>query len=270
MAQRLATDLATVDEHGVGRLDERVQLAAHAVDGDAPRLDQLVGPAAGRDAGTGEVGVEAHGAILARRYPAARAGARRAHAPPRRPDRRLRRERPAGQIVGVTTYVGKEALTREVTRAAYERGARWVDVTIFDPWLKRERLLHADAATLDYIPPWMTERLEWLSDERAARIALNGPASPDALDGIDPSRAGRDILPYLPNTGDVVNRATTNWCVAPAPSPGWAGLVFPELERDEAFDRLWEAIAHICRLDEADPEEAWRARAATLEARRRG
>jgi aminopeptidase len=170
-----------------------------------------------------------------------------------------------GQIVGVTTYVGKEALTREVTRAAYERGARWVDVTIFDPWLKRERLLHADAETLDYIPPWMTERLEWLSDERAARIALNGPASPDALDGIDPSRAGRDILPYLPNTGDVVNRATTNWCVAPAPSPGWAGLVFPELGRDEAFDRLWEAIAHICRLDEADPVEAWRARAATLE-----
>ena len=45
-----------------------------------------------------------------------------------------------GQIVGVTTYIGKEALTREVARAAYERGASWVDVTIFDPWLKRERL----------------------------------------------------------------------------------------------------------------------------------
>ena len=90
-----------------------------------------------------------------------------------------------GQIVGVTTYVGKEALTREVTRAAYERGARWVDVSISDPWLKRERLLHADESTLDYVPPWMIERLEWLSDEHAARISLNGPASPDALDGID-------------------------------------------------------------------------------------
>ena len=29
-----------------------------------------------------------------------------------------------GQIVGVTTYTGKEALTREVARAAYQRGAR--------------------------------------------------------------------------------------------------------------------------------------------------
>ena len=170
-----------------------------------------------------------------------------------------------GQILGLTTYTGKEELTREIARAAYERGARWVDVVSHDPLVKRERLLHADAATLDYVPPWMTERLEWLSDERAARISLTGPASPDALDGIDPARAGRDILPYLPNIGEVVNRRTTNWCVAPAPSPGWAGLVFPDLAPEEALDRLWEAIAHVCRLDEPDPIEAWRARATTLE-----
>ena len=37
-----------------------------------------------------------------------------------------------GQIVGVTTYTGKEQLTREVARAAYQRGARWVDVITFD------------------------------------------------------------------------------------------------------------------------------------------
>ena len=170
-----------------------------------------------------------------------------------------------GQIVGVTTYTGKEALTREVARAAYERGARWVDVATVDPWVKRERLAHADESTLDFVPPWMIDRLEWLSEEHGARITLTGPAAPEALDGIDPARAGRDILPYLPNSGDVVNRATTNWCVAPAPTPGWARLVYPGLDGDEALDRLWDAIAHVCRLDEDDPAEAWRTRAATLE-----
>ncbi len=169
-----------------------------------------------------------------------------------------------GQILGVTTYVGKEALTREVTRAAYERGARWVDVTIFDPWLKRERLLHADAETLDYIPPWMTERLEWLSDEHAARVTLTGNAAPDALEGIDPARAGRDILPYLPNVADVINRATTNWTVSPAPTAGWARLVHPDLDEEEALRRLWDAIAHVCRLDEDDPAGAWRERGRVL------
>ena len=111
----------------------------------------------------------------------------------------------------------------------------------------------------------MIDRLEWLSDEHGARITLNGPVAPEALAGIDPARSGRDLLPYLPNAGDVVNRATTNWCVAPAPTLGWARLVHPDLEPAEALDRLWEEIAHVCRLDEDDPEGAWRDRARTLE-----
>jgi aminopeptidase len=170
-----------------------------------------------------------------------------------------------GQIVGVTTYAGKDELTREIARASYERGAKWVDVLSFDPWVKRQRLAHADESTLDYIPPWLVDRLQWLSDEHAARVTLNGPATPDALTGVDPARAGRDLLPYLPNTGDVVNAGTTNWCVAPAPTPGWAALVFPDLEPEEAYDRLWREIAHVCRLDEDDPVEAWGRRAHTLE-----
>ena len=170
-----------------------------------------------------------------------------------------------GQVVGVSTYAGKEELTREIARAAYERGARWVDVVTFDPWVKRQRIAHADEATLDFVPQWMIDRLEWLSDEHAARITLNGPVAPEALAGIDPARAGRDLLPYLPNAGDVVNRATTNWCVAPAPTVGWATLVHPDLGPADALDRLWEEIAHVCRLDEDDPENAWRERARALE-----
>ena len=170
----------------------------------------------------------------------------------------------SGQIVAVSTYPGKELLTREVAHAAYERGARWVDVVVFDPWVKRERLALADESTLDFVPQWMIDRLEWLSDEHAARITLTGNPAPDALDGIDPARAGRDVLPYLPNIGDVVNRATTNWSVSPAPTAGWSGLVYPDLDEAEALDRLWDAIAHVCRLDEEDPEAAWRERGKVL------
>ena len=169
-----------------------------------------------------------------------------------------------GQIVGITTNPGKEELTRQIARAAYERGARWVDVFTHDPWVKRQRLAHADESTLDFVPPWMVDRLEWFSDERAARITLTGNAAPEALDGIDPGRAGKDVLPYLPNIGDVVNRATTNWSIAPAPTPGWARLVYPDLDEADAFERLWDAIAHVCRLDEDDPEAAWRERGGRL------
>lgn len=172
----------------------------------------------------------------------------------------------AGQVVGLTTYTGKEELSRAVARRAYERGARWVDVQINDPWMKRARLELAPEDSLEEVPPWMVDRLEWLSAQRGARISLNGPSAPDALVGVDPGRTGRDLLPYLPNSGAVVNARTTNWCVAPAPTPGWAGIVYPGLGAGEAYDRLWEAVAHICRLDEPDPAAAWSARWAELQA----
>jgi len=169
-----------------------------------------------------------------------------------------------GQIVGVTSFIGKEAMTREVARAAYERGASYVDVIYADQWLKRERLLHGDPQTFTYIPPWMLERARYFSREHAARIALSGPHAPHALDDVPPERSGLDLLPYLPETGQIVNLRTTNWCVAPSPTPSWAEAVYPGVAPDEAYDRLWGAIAHVCRLDEDDPIAAWTDRMATL------
>ena len=169
-----------------------------------------------------------------------------------------------GQLVAVSSYVGKEDLTRRIARAAYRRGAKYVDVLYFDQWIKRERLLHADEDTLDFIPPWMRDRLFYLSDEHAARITLSGPQAPTALAGVDPARAGRDLLPFLPETGEVVNRMTTSWCIVPAPTAPWAELVYPELAAERALERLWEDVAHICRLDADDPSAAWTERSAAL------
>ena len=171
-----------------------------------------------------------------------------------------------GQLVSITSYIGKEMLTRKIARAAYERGAKFVDVLYFDQWLKRERIAHADDDTLDFVPPWMSQRLYYLSDEHAARISLSGPHAPRALEGLDPGRAGRDLLPYLPETGEVVNRMTTSWCIVPVPTPSWAELVYPNVQRAQAYERLWEDVAHICRLDEDDPSEAWMRRSAALKA----
>jgi aminopeptidase len=169
-----------------------------------------------------------------------------------------------GQLVGVTSYIGKEELTRRIAEVAYKRGAKYVDVVYFDQWVKRTRIAHAAEDTLDYTPPWLPQRLLYLSDEHAARISLSGPHAPTALEGLDPGRAGRDLLPYLPETGDVVNRMTTSWTIVPAPTRPWAEAVYPELEPADAYERLWEAVAHVCRLDEDDPSQAWLDRTAVL------
>ena len=169
-----------------------------------------------------------------------------------------------GQIVSVSSEPGKEALARAIAEAAYRRGAKFVEVTVFDPQVKRARLRHADPDTLAFVPPWLGERVRRLGEERAALISMSGPAAPNVMDGIDPALLGIDLLPRLKESGELIDGRLVNWTIVPCPTPGWARLVHPELEEHEALDQLWDEVAHVCRLREDDPVAAWRARIAQL------
>ncbi len=78
--------------------------------------------------------------------------------------------------------------------------------------------------------------------------------------GIEPELLGRDMLPRVKESTVLLNERTTNWNIIPAPTPGWASLVFAELAPTEALERLWQDIEHICRLDAPDPAAAWNER----------
>ncbi len=162
-----------------------------------------------------------------------------------------------GQIVAVSLEPGKEPLARAVATEAYKRGAKFVDMSVFDVYVKRARVTNASPDTLDFVPPWYGERARALGEHRAAVVVLTGPAAPEAMDGVDPELVGRDMLPMVKESVAVVNQRTTNWTVAPCPTRGWAKLVHPDVEPDEALARLWEEIGHVCRLDAADPAAAW-------------
>ncbi len=164
-----------------------------------------------------------------------------------------------GQILGITAYYEMADAVRAVASSAYRRGARWVDVLWFDQLVKRARLELAPEDSLEFVPPWIGERMRWLSDEHAARVSLTGSDS-TIFDGIDPARMGRDLLPYVKEVPEVVNARTTNWTAGPCPNPRWAERVHPELDPEAALDKLWDEIVHVCRLEADDPAEAWRER----------
>jgi aminopeptidase len=170
----------------------------------------------------------------------------------------------SGQLVAVNATVGQEELARAVARAAYRRGARYVDVVYFDPFVKRARIAAAAAETLSYVPPWYVERLSTLAAEGAARVSLAGVVEPAALQGLDPALLGRDQLPWLKEITRVIDERSTNWTIVPCPHPAWAALVYPELAPGEAYERLWSELWHVLRLDEPDPEAAWERRIEVL------
>ncbi len=170
-----------------------------------------------------------------------------------------------GQIVAIGGEIGKEEAVRAIAASAYRHGAKFVDATYFDLHVKHARLEHAADDTLDFVPSWFGERIVALGDQRAARIGLSGPIAPGLMDDIDPARAGRDQLPFVKESGKVVNDATTNWTIGPCPSRPWAALVHPDLEADAALAKLVEELIHVLRLDETDPVAAWQERFATLQ-----
>src|SRR4051812_47926418 len=169
-----------------------------------------------------------------------------------------------GQVVSLSGAPGKERLVRAIAERAYVKGAKFVDVAWVDPWIKRARIEHAADDTLEYVPPWYGERILTLGRERGAAITLSGPVAPGLLDDLDPVRSGRDRLPSIRETGEVVGRREINWTILPGPTPAWAELVYPDLEPDAALTKLEEHLLHVLRLDEEDPVKVWRERADRL------
>jgi aminopeptidase len=164
------------------------------------------------------------------------------------------------QVLAVEALPEAQPLVAAIAKRAYEKGARYVDVQYFDPQVKRIRAEFARDETLDWVPPWPGKRMLALGDLDAARVVLVPLVPPGLLDGVDAGRAGRDRLPTIPETFRVIDDRSVAWTLSPYPTLGWAKTVYPGLDGAEALERLWQDVAHICRLDEPDPAAAWQER----------
>ena len=169
------------------------------------------------------------------------------------------------QTVVVLADLADAPLVRAIVRAAYRRGAHHVDVHWTDPFVRRIRLEEAADAALGQAPQWLHELPTELGAIHGALIALVGDAAPGLYDDIDAERLGRDAV-VIPEWGQMIAERTVNWGAVPSPTPEWAAVVHPDLDRGAALKRLWSQIERVCRLDEPDPSAAWRARTAQLEA----
>jgi aminopeptidase len=169
-----------------------------------------------------------------------------------------------GQLAEVFGLVEHAPLVRAIARAAYEAGARYVDVLYTDNHIRRALIELAPEESLDFSPPWLLTRARAWSEEGGATIALAGDPEPDLLGDLDQERVGRArprelVAEYFRQA----NERLVNWTIVASPTAGWAQTMFG----DPDVDRLWDAVAYTCRLDEADPVAAWNEHIARLEAR---
>ena len=166
-----------------------------------------------------------------------------------------------GQDLHVSGLVEHAPLARAIARAAYEAGARYVDVAYQDRHVRRALIEQGPEQSLDWTPPWLVERLERLAAQEGAEISLSGEPDPELFAGLDGRRVGRARHVELMRTGmRLAAERRIAWTIVAMPTEGWARTVFGEPD----VDRLWQAVASTVRLDEPDPLAAWKRHLAHL------
>jgi aminopeptidase len=169
-----------------------------------------------------------------------------------------------GQDVLVIADLEHAELVRAIARAAYEAGARYVDVKYADARLTRIRTDLSPDDGLGWSPPHTIKQIEDLAEQRGAVIQISGPPDPAIYEGADGERLSRNSpVEFRRVYLDQVNEGRFNWVIVAGPTEAWAERVFGE--RDTA--RLWDAVARAVRLDEPDPAQAWRDHIGRLAAR---
>jgi aminopeptidase len=169
-----------------------------------------------------------------------------------------------GQELYVDGFVEHAPLVRAIARAAYGGGARRVDVWYGDKYVDAALVEFGPAEEVERGATWLIRRATEIEERRAAFISLAGDPAPRLLDALDPERVAIPRAKDL--TAERIRVAMSEhvrWTIAAYPTTGWAETVFGTAD----VDRLWAAVSTAVRLDEDDPNSAWREHLRSLQAR---
>lgn len=160
-------------------------------------------------------------------------------------------------------------LVREISKAAYAVGAKYVEAIFADEEMLRLRIQHAPKDSFDIYPKWQIQAIKDMIDNGDALLSIGG-SNPDLLGGLDPESVGRLQRTHLENWSPISEKVTTNainWCVVAAAGEAWAKKIFSDLPVEQAQEKLWKAIFETTRIDQPDPIAAWNKHIAFLRER---
>mgnify|MGYP002375915799 FL=1 len=122
-------------------------------------------------------------------------------------------------------------LVREITKAAYGVGAKYVDVIFADEEMLRIRAQHAPKGSFSEYSTWQIQGVLNMIENGDALLSIGG-SNPDLLGGLDPEVVGQMQRAHLENWSPISEKVTTNainWCVVAAAGEAWAHKIFPDL-----------------------------------------
>ncbi|MBQ4549674.1 MAG: aminopeptidase [Oscillospiraceae bacterium] len=163
-----------------------------------------------------------------------------------------------GQEVLIHAGLDQPEFVAMVVDEAYKAKAGKVTVNWSYQPLTKLHARYQSVKTLGTVLEWEKEKLQHYVDTVPCRIHLISD-DPDGLKGVNTAKLakGRQMsYPILKPYTDARN-GQEQWCGAAVPGVAWAKKLFPGMSKNQAVEKLWEAILSAARVLEGDPIENW-------------
>ena len=141
----------------------------------------------------------------------------------------------------------------------YKAGASRVDIDWSWQPITKLNYRHRTVKSLSTVQKWEEERLKLMTEEYPCRIFIVSD-DPDGLKGVNQKKMQKAQIaryPIIKPYRDAIE-SKHQWTIAAIPSYVWAKKIFPDLKKNAAYEKLWEAIlstVHVTK--DNDPVEAW-------------
>ena len=169
-----------------------------------------------------------------------------------------------GQDVLIFADLDQPEFVKMVVEEAYKAKARQVTVHWNYQPLDKIHVRYQSVKTMGAVPEWQKARQQYYCDTLPCRLYIMSE-DPDGLKGVNTAKMAKArqmsypiIKPYIDE-----REGKQQWCIAAVPGAAWAKKVFPGVPKNQAIEKLWEAILSTSRVNE-DPIKAWEEHNANL------
>lgn len=164
-----------------------------------------------------------------------------------------------GQEVVIDCSIEAYDFIKILVEEFYKEGAKKVRIKWGDPALTTIKYKYEDEDTLSNLTSYQKEEYEYDIKNLPVKVFITSDA-PDALKDVDVKKL-IDVMKVLrPKIRFYRDQMEDEyqWIIAAYPSYDWAEQVYPGLDREEAFEKLLEAILQVSRVDDKnDPNKNW-------------
>ena len=164
-----------------------------------------------------------------------------------------------GQDLLITAPIESLELVRKICEYAYKEGANIVTPLFSDSDITLSRFKFAHDESFDKAPTWLYNGIGEAFDNNTARMAIvaDDPALLAEMDTDKVSRANKANNIAYKSARERITEFKINWNIISWPGKAWAKRVFPNLEENDAINKLGDAIFHASRVSTDDPILEW-------------